>query len=44
MFNYQVPGAGSEVIGVESEARAKEVVAWRRAKELQVGGCCLAAG
>jgi len=30
-----VPGAGSEVIGVESEARAKEVVAWRRAKELQ---------
>ena len=27
---------GSEVLAVESEARAKEVVAWRKQQQLQV--------
>lgn len=31
----QVPAAGTEVLGVESEARAKEVIQWRRKKESQ---------
>eukprot|EP00088_Acartia_fossae_P039415 TRINITY_DN4102_c0_g1_i3.p1 TRINITY_DN4102_c0_g1~~TRINITY_DN4102_c0_g1_i3.p1 ORF type:complete len:762 (-),score=153.60 TRINITY_DN4102_c0_g1_i3:393-2633(-) len=31
----QVPGAGAEILCVESEARAKEVAQWRRNKEMQ---------
>ena len=38
MFFYllKVPAAGTVVLGVESEARAKEVIQWRRRKELEV--------
>ncbi|XP_023319706.1 translation initiation factor IF-2, mitochondrial-like [Eurytemora carolleeae] len=34
-WKEQVPAAGSEIIGVETEVRAKEVFAWRKAQELQ---------